>query len=69
MIDVRNCAILAVAYDAMLRRSELVALRVVDVTRERGGWASFVVRPGKTDPEGGGSKLYLHRDSVNLLSA
>ena len=39
MIDVRNRAILAVAYDAMLRRSELVALQVVDVTIERGGSA------------------------------
>ena len=48
MIDVRNCAILAVAYDAMLRRSELVALQVVDVTIERGGSASLLVRRAKT---------------------
>ena len=68
-IDVRNRAILAVAYDAMLRRSELVALQVIDVTRERGGSASLLVRRGKNDPEGGGSMLYLHRDSVRLLSA
>ena len=67
LIDVRNCAILAVAYDAMLRRSELVALQVVDVTIERGGSASLLVRRAKTDPEGGGSMLYLHRDSVKLL--
>ena len=52
MIDVRNRAILAVAYDAMLRRSELVALQVVDVTRERGGSASLLVRRAKNDPEG-----------------
>ena len=69
VIDVRNRAILAVAYDAMLRRSELVALQVVDVTIERGGSASLLVRRAKTDPEGGGAMLYLHRDSVRLLSA
>ena len=68
MIDVRNRAMLAVAYDAMLRRSELVALQVVDVTIERGGSASVLVRRAKTDPEGGGAMLYLHRDSVKLLS-
>ncbi|WP_419166684.1 tyrosine-type recombinase/integrase [Candidatus Palauibacter sp.] len=69
VIDVRNRAILAVAYDAMLRRSELVALQVVDVTMERGGSASLLVRRAKNDPEGGGAVLYLHRDSVRLLSA
>ena len=69
VIDVRNRAILAVAYDAMLRRSELAALQVVDVTIERGGSASLLVRRAKNDPEGGGSMLYLHRDSVKLLSA
>ena len=69
VIDVRNRAILAVAYDAMLRRSELVALQVVDVTMDRGGSASLLVRRAKNDPEGGGAMLYLHRDSVRLLSA
>ena len=69
MIDARNRAILAVAYDAMLRRSELVAVQVVDVTMDRGGSASLLVRRAKTDPEGGGAVLYLHRDSVRLLSA
>ena len=69
VIDVRNRAILAVAYDAMLRRSELVALQVVDVTRERDGSASLLVRRAKNDSEGRGSMLYLHRDSVKLLSA
>ena len=68
-IDARNCAMLAVACDAMLRRSELVALQVGDVTVDRSGSASLVVRRAKTDPEGGGSTLYLHHDSVRLLRA
>ena len=66
-IDVRNRAMLAVAYDAMLRRSELVALQVADVTIDRGGSASLLVRRTKTDPEGGGSILYLHLDTVKLV--
>ncbi len=69
LIDVRNRAILAVAYDAMLRRSELVALQVVDLTIERDGSASVLVRRAKTDPEGGGATLYLHRDSVTRVRA
>ena len=67
MIDMRNRAMLAVAYDAMLRRSELVSLQVADVTMDRAGSASLLVRRAKTDPEGGGAVLYLHDDSVRLL--
>ena len=67
LIDVRNRAILAVAYDAMLRRSELASLQVVDVTCDSGGSASLLVRRAKTDPEGGGAVLYLHGDTVRML--
>ena len=67
VIDVRNRALLAVAYDAMLRRSELVALQVVDVKIERDGSASLLVRRAKNDPDGGGTMLYLHLDSVKLV--
>ena len=67
LIDARNRAMLAVAYDAMLRRSELVALQVIDIKRYRDGSASLLVRHAKTDPEGGGAMLYLHRDTVKLV--
>ena len=60
---------LAVAYDAMLRRSELVALQVFDMKRYRDGSASLLVRRAKNDPEGGGAMLYLHRDTVKLVRA
>ena len=68
-IDLRNRALLAVAYDAMLRRSELVALQVVDMTMDRSGSASLLVRRAKNDPDGGGATLYLHRDTVKLVRA
>ena len=66
-IDARNCAMLVVAYDAMLRRSELVALQVADVLFEPDGSASLLVRRGKTDPEGEGALQYLHCDSAKRL--
>ena len=67
LIDLRNRALLAVAYDAMLRRSELVALQVIDITMDAQGSASLFVRRAKNDPEGSGTTLYLHRDTVALV--
>ena len=68
LIDARNRALLAVAYDSLLRRSELVALQVSDLFIEVDGTATLLVRHGKTDPDGQGTMLYLHGDSVKLVS-
>ena len=67
LIDARNRALLAVAYDALLRRSELVSLQVADLSREPDGSATLLVRRGKTDPEGEGTVLYLAPDTVSLV--
>ncbi len=69
LIDVRNRALLAVAYDTMLRRSELVSLQVSDILVEVDGSATLLVRSGKTDPDGEGAMLYMARDSVQLVKA
>ena len=66
-IDARNRALLAVAYDTMLRRSELAALQVSDLALETTGAATVLVRNGKTDAEGRGAVLYLVRDSMALV--
>ena len=66
LIDARNRALLAVAYDTLLRRSELVSLEVSDLLVEVDGSATLLVRSGKTDPEGRGATLYLARDTVQL---
>ena len=56
VIDLRNRAILAMADDAMRRRSELVALQVVRCADRKGRFGHPVlVRRAKTDPEGGGA--------------
>ena len=69
LIDARNRALLAVAYDTLLRRSELVSLHVTDVLVEVDGSATVLVRSGKTDPDGRGAMLYLARDTVQLVQA
>ena len=67
-IDVRNRALLAVAYDTMLRRSELAALRVCDLAVDRTGAATVLVRNSKTDAEGEGAVLYVAPDSAALVA-
>ena len=67
LIDARNRALLAVAYDAMLRRSELVSLQVSDLSMEPDGSATLLVRRGKTDPQGEGSVLFLAPDTMDLV--
>ena len=66
LIDARNRALVAVAYDALLRRSGLTSLQVSDLVEEIRGGATLLVRRGKTDPEGRGAMLYLARDTVAL---
>ena len=67
LIDVRNRALVAVAYDTLLRRSELAALQVADLVVEAEGAATVLVRRTKTDCEERGAIAYLARDSVALL--
>ena len=64
LIDARNRALLAVAYDTLLRRGELVALQVTDIVVERDGAATVLLRRSKTDPEGCGAQAYLAPDTV-----
>ena len=67
LIDARNRALLTVAYDTLLRRSELVALQAADIVVERDGAATVLVRRSKADPEGCGAQAYLAPDSVALV--
>ena len=67
LLDDRNRALLAVAYDAMLRRAELVSLKVSDLFEEMKGDGSLLVRRSKTDCEGRGEIVWVGRDTVRLV--
>ena len=69
LIDLRNKALLAVAYDILARRSELVELEVNDLVINADGSGTLLVRRGKTDPEGVGALQYMHADTVRTVRA
>lgn len=69
LIDQRNAAMFAVAYDTMVRRSALVALNVEDLAFTDDGAATILVRREKTDQEGAGSVRYLAPATVKHLNA
>ena len=67
LIDDRNRALLAVAYDAMLRRAELTSLQTHDLMENLQGDGSLLVRRSKTDGEGRGEIVWVGRDTVRLV--
>ena len=66
-IDMRNRALLAVAYDGMLRRSELASLLVSDLLEDVRGDATLLLRRSKADGESRGEIVYLAPDTVALV--
>ncbi len=65
--DMRNRALLAVAYDTLARRSELVTLQLGDLQVDEDGHGSVLIRRSKTDQLGEGSARYLAPDTVQLV--
>ncbi|MGI4946993.1 MAG: tyrosine-type recombinase/integrase [Janthinobacterium lividum] len=65
--DMRNRALLAVAYDTLARRSELVGLDLEDMQVDDDGHGSLLIRRSKTDQLGEGSARYLAPDTVQLM--
>ena len=65
----RNRALLAVAYDSLCRRSELVALEHCDFEVGPHGDGTLSIRRSKTDQEGHGSMRYLAGDTVRAVQA
>ena len=60
---------IAVGYDTLCRRAELVALRIDDLSRLDGGAASILIRRAKNDPFGDGRLGHLSPQVVTLLDA
>jgi integrase len=63
--DLRDAALLHLAYETMCRRSELIAVRVEDISsdNEDGSGRLFLGR-AKADQEGEGSVLYVSPDTM-----
>lgn len=65
----RNRALLAVAYDSLCRRSELVAVQYRDLEGGSQGDGTLAIRRSKTDQEGRGSVRYLAADTMRAVQA
>ncbi len=64
LIALRNAALIAVAYDTLLRRSELVSLYIGDLQKGADGSGTVLVRRSKADQEGEGAIKYLAPDTM-----
>ena len=64
LIDARNRALLSVAYDTLLRRSELVALEVDDLSVNADGSATLRIRPADPDAQPPPEAVALARDTL-----
>ncbi|AWV19811.1 integrase (plasmid) [Methylobacterium sp. XJLW] len=69
LIALRNAALVAVAYDTLLRRSELVSLYIGDLHRSADGSGTVLVRRSKADQEGEGAIKYLAPDTLAHVEA
>jgi integrase len=65
--DIRDRALVAVAYDSMCRREELVSLKVEDIAEASDGSGSALIRRSKTDTTGEGATAYLSPLTIRLL--
>jgi site-specific recombinase XerD len=65
----RDCALIAVGYDTLCRRSELVSLRREDLSALENGAMSILVRRAKNDPFGDGRYGFLTPPTVRLLAS
>lgn len=69
-IELRDAALIAVAYDTFCRASELVALNVRDIQPEgEEGDGVAVIAKSKTDQEGQGSVRFVARDTLARVQA
>jgi integrase len=69
LIALRNAALVAVAYDTLLRRSELVSLYIGDLHKGADGAGTVLVRRSKADQEGEGAIKYLAPDTMVHIDA
>jgi integrase len=68
LADVRNRAILTLAYVTMGRRAELVALQLEDLTVEQDGFGTVLIRRSKGDQEGRGAIVPIPSDAMRYVT-
>lgn len=68
LIDLRDAALVSLAYDTLCRASELVGLNVGDV-QEQGRDAVAYIPTSKTDQEGAGDFRFVARDTYIRVRA
>ena len=66
--DIRDRALVAVAYDTLCRREELVSLLIEDIADAADGSGSVLIRRSKTDTTGEGATAYLSPFTMRLLN-
>jgi len=66
--DIRDRALVAVAYDTMCRREELVSLLIEDIEPAEDGSGTVVIRRSKTDTTGEGATAYLSPLTMRLVA-
>ena len=68
-MSLRDAALISLAYDAGLRVSELVALRVADLRQVSDGSGRLTIAFSKTDQDGEGALAWLSSETMQRLSA
>ena len=63
----RDCALIAVGYDTLYRRAELVQLQIDDLTIKPDGSGTILVRKSKADQFGDGRLAYLSAEALAHL--
>jgi site-specific recombinase XerD len=64
--DLRDRALVALAYDTLVRSDELARANVNDLTVER-GTTSLLIRRSKTDQVGDGAKAFVSQETFGLI--
>jgi site-specific recombinase XerD len=67
LIGLRNQAMLALGYELLTRRSELVTLRDHDLTERPDGTFRVMIRKSKADPYGKGRTAFTSRTTADLI--
>jgi integrase len=69
LLGKRDKAMIALGYDALCRRGELVALRFEDIVPSANGSAQILIRRSKSDPFGQGRSGYISPQALEILKS